>query len=153
MGGGHHGRMMKSVKEWGEDTGTEILLIASDSDVAEMYRMKLELDGYRVTRVDDVRDRKISRAGWRPDLVMFDLGDADAARRIELEKLRADLVMGNLPLLLLSTESEAKLRRRGLTLGPTDYVLKVAQAGALGESVEHWSAVSFSSAGARPYSL
>jgi DNA-binding response OmpR family regulator len=143
--------MMKTVEEWGDDTGTEILLIASDSDLAEMYRMKLELDGCRVTRMDNLRDRKISRAGWRPDLVMFELGDGDAGRRVELEELRADPVMGNLPLLLLSSESEAELRRRGLTLGPTEYVLKVAHAGALGESVEHWSMVSFSSA--RPYSL
>jgi DNA-binding response OmpR family regulator len=143
--------MMKAAEEWGDDTGTEILLIASDSDVAEMYRMKLELDGYRVTRTDNLPDPKISRAGWRPDMVMFDLGDGNAARLVELEELRADPVMGNLPLLLLSAESEAELRRHGLALGPTEYVLKVAQAGALAESVDHWSAVSFSSAG--PYSL
>jgi DNA-binding response OmpR family regulator len=145
--------MMNAVEEWGDDTGTEILLIASDSDVAEMYRLKLELDGYRVTRTDDFRDRKISRAGWRPDLVMFDLGDGNAARRIELERLRADPVLGNVPLLLLSTDSEAELRRRGLTLGPTDYVLKVAQAGGLSESVEHWASVSVSSAAGPTYSL
>ena len=129
---------MKAVEEWGDDTGTEILLIASDSDVAEMYRMKLELDGYRVTRIDDVRDRARLRAGWRPDLVMLDLGAASADRRVELERLRADRVWGTLPLLLLSSDSEAELRRRNLTLGPTDYVLKVAQAEGLGESVEHF---------------
>jgi DNA-binding response OmpR family regulator len=138
--------MMKAVKEWDDDAGTEILLIASDSDVAEMYRMKLELDGYLVTRTDDHRDRMTFRAGWKPDLVMFDLGDANNARLVALEGLRAHSVLGNIPLLLLSNDSEQELRRRGLALGPTDYVLKVAQAGGLAESVEHWSALSFSPA-------
>ena len=144
--------MIKSIDEWGEDAGSEILLIAADSDVAEMYRMKLELDGYRVTRTNDLRDRKTFRAGWKPDLVMIDLGDASADRRIELARLRADPVLGGLPLLLLSSDTEEELRRRGLTLGPTDYVLKVAHAGGLGETVDEWSAVSFSPTG-RSYSL
>jgi two-component system, OmpR family, response regulator RpaA len=143
--------MMKAVKEWDDDAGTEILLIASDSDIAEMYRMKLELDGYRVTRTDDLRDRMTFRAGWKPDLVMFDLGDARKARLVELERLRTHPVLGNIPLLLLAADSEQGLRRRGLTLGPKDYVLKVAHAEALAESVEHWSAVSLASA--PPYSL
>jgi two-component system, OmpR family, response regulator RpaA len=143
--------MMKAVKEWDDDAGTEILLIASDSDVAEMYRMKLELDGYRVTRTDDPRDRMPFRAGWKPDLVMFDLGDASKARLVELERLRAHPVLGDIPLLVLAADSEQELRRRGLTLGPKDYVLKVAHAEALAESVEHWSAVSLASA--PPYSL
>jgi DNA-binding response OmpR family regulator len=145
--------VIKPVAEWDEDAGTEILLIASDSDIAEMYRMKLELDGYLVTRADGVRDRKPSRAGWKPDLVMIDLGDAGAARLVELERLRSDPVLGTIPVLLLSTDSEVELRRRGLTLRPTDYVLKVAQASGLGGSLEHWSAVSFSSSAGRTYSL
>src|SRR2546423_11304653 len=103
--------MMKAVEEWGDDTGTEILLIASDSDVAEMYRMKLELDGYRVTRIDDVRDRARLRVGWRPDLVMLDLGDASADRRGGRERLRGDRGRGAIPPLLLSPHSAAGVRR------------------------------------------
>jgi two-component system response regulator RpaA len=142
--------VINAIAEWSEDTG-EILLIAGDSDVAEMYRMKLELDGYRVTRTDDLRDRMTIRAGWKPDLVMFDLGDGSNSRLVELERLRAHPVLSNIPLLLLAADSEPELRRRGLTLGPKDYVLKVAHAEALAESVGHWSAVSFASA--PPHSL
>ncbi len=36
----------------GEDTGG-ILLVGGDSDAAEMYRMKLVLDGHRVIAVAD----------------------------------------------------------------------------------------------------
>src|SRR2546423_2362213 len=99
--------MMKAVEEWGDDTGTEILLIASDSDVAEMYRMKLELDGYRVTRIDDVRDRARLRAGWQPDLVMFDLGDASPDRRGWRARPRAGPGGGGRPFLFCSPASRA----------------------------------------------
>jgi DNA-binding response OmpR family regulator len=137
--------VIKSVEEWGNDEDTEVLLIARDSDVAEMYRMKLEMDGYHVTRIDDLRDRKTIRAGWKPDLVMLDLGDAGATQLSELEHLRSDPVLGSMPLLLLCTDAEEELRRRGVTLRPTDYVLKVAQPGSFGGSVHEWSAIAFSS--------
>lgn len=149
----HHGRVIKPVEEWGDDEDTEVLLIARDSDVAEMYRMKLEMDGYHVTRIDDLRDRTPSRAGWKPDLVMIDLGDAGAARLSELERLRSDPVLGSRPLLLLCTDTEAQLRRRGVTLRPTDYVLKVAQPGSLGGSIDEWSAIAFSSSAGPTASL
>src|SRR3984893_11870218 len=83
----HDRRVIKSAEEWDDDT--EVLLIARDSDVAEMYRMKLEMDGYHVTRIDDLRDRKPSRSGWKPDLVMLDLGDTDAARLSAFAPIRS----------------------------------------------------------------
>ena len=144
---------MKPAEDWGDDAGAEVLLIARDSDVAEMYRMKLELDGYHVTRADDVRHRKVSRAGWKPDLVMFDFSESDPARLVELERLRADPLLGTMPLLLLCTDSEQVLRRRGVTLRPTDYVLKVAQPVSLEQSVDEWSAIAFSSSAGRGFSL
>jgi CheY-like chemotaxis protein len=119
--------MVNVFTDAGEDIG-DVLLIASESEVAEMYRMKLELDGYRVITVGDVADSRTRRAGWKPDLLMIDLGDASAARLDELDRLRADPSWADIPLLLLSTDSEAELQRRGIALRPTDYVLRVAVA-------------------------
>jgi DNA-binding response OmpR family regulator len=116
--------VINAVTELGEDTG-EVLLIAGESELAEMYRMKLELDGYRVITVGNVYDSTSQRAGWRPDLVLMDLDSAGAVRLVDLQRLRADPLLGNLPLLLLSVRSEAELRRGGLTLGPTDYLLRL----------------------------
>jgi len=117
-------RVINAVAEWSEDTG-EILLIAGDSDVAEMYRLKLELDGYRVITVGDVRDSTTERAGWKPDLVLIDLDGGGVAGPVELERLRSDPFLGNAPVLLLSMHSGEELRRQGFTLRPTDYVLRV----------------------------
>jgi CheY-like chemotaxis protein len=124
MGSAHHRWMVNVITDAGENIG-DVLLIAANSHVAEMYRMKLELDGYRVVTVGDVPDSRTHRAGWKPDLMMIDLGDASAARLDELDRLRADPSWANIPLLLLSTDSEAELQRRGVALRPTDYVLRV----------------------------
>jgi DNA-binding response OmpR family regulator len=103
-----------------EETG-DVLLIGGDSDAAEMYRMKLQLDGYRVITIGDATAHP---AGWRPDLVLIDLGLGDATRLLDLRRLRADPLLADVPALVLSTRSEEELRQRGLTLGPTDYLLR-----------------------------
>ena len=113
--------MINTLPELGEDGG-DILLIGGDSDAAEMYRMKLVLDGYRVITVADIGDTAAYRYGWRPDLVLIDL--AAAAKERLFRRLRADPVLAGVPALLLSTRSEQELRQRGVTLGPLDYLLR-----------------------------
>ena len=115
--------MINAIGEMGEDAG-DILLIGGESDAAEMYRMKLVLDGYRVITVADIGDSAAHRAGWRPDLVLIDLGAGVGAQLRDLQRLRVDPVLGGVPALLLSTRSEEELRQRGVTVGPMDYVLR-----------------------------
>jgi DNA-binding response OmpR family regulator len=115
--------MINAAADWSEDS-SEVLLIAGDSDIAEMYRMKLELDGYRVSTIADIGDSTAHPSGWRPDMVMIDLGVGDRDQLLDLERLRADPVLADVPALLLSSRSEEELRLRGFSLGPTDYVLR-----------------------------
>ena len=115
--------MINAAADWSEDS-SEVLLIAGDSEVAEMYRMKLELDGYRVSTIADVGDSTAHPDGWRPDMVLIDLGVGDRAQLLDLQRLRADPLLADVPALLLSTRSEEELRRSGFTLGPTDYLLR-----------------------------
>ena len=106
------------------EESAEVLLIAGDTDVAEMYRMKLELDGYRVITIANVGDPTAHPSGWRPDIVLIDLGVGGGAQLLDHQRLRADPLLAGIPALLLSTRSEEELRRRGFALGPTDYLLR-----------------------------
>jgi DNA-binding response OmpR family regulator len=115
--------VINAVADWCEDS-CDVLLIAGDSDVAEMYRMKLEMDGYRVSMIAGVGDSTAHAAGWRPDMVLIDLGAGDGAQLLELERLHADPGLSDVPVLLLSSRSEEELRQRGFTLGPTEYLLR-----------------------------
>src|SRR5207302_9120243 len=109
--------------ELDEDSG-EILLVGGDSDAAEMYQMKLVLDGYRVITVADIGDAAARPRGWKPDIVLIDLGAGSGAPLLELTRLRADPNFAALPTILLSTHSEEELRKLGVALGPMDYVLR-----------------------------
>jgi DNA-binding response OmpR family regulator len=115
--------MINVAADWFEDS-SDVLLIAGDSDIAEMYRMKLEMDGYRVSTIADVGDSTAHAAGWRPDMVLLDLGAGSGAQLRDLQRLRADPLLSGVPVLLVSSRSEEELRQRGFALGPTDYLLR-----------------------------
>jgi DNA-binding response OmpR family regulator len=129
---------MKAVAASSVEPAVDVLLIARDSSLAEMYRMKLEMDGYCVTTVSELRDWKALTGGWRPDIVMIDLSIGDARRLLDIRGLRSDHLLKDVPLLILSTQPEEELRR-SIPLSPTDYVLRVPEAATLSHSVEHWT--------------
>ena len=127
---------MSAVATWSEDPVVDVLLVTGEGSLGEMYRMKLEMDGYRVTTVGDLEDWTLPNGGWRPDIVMIDLSAGDSRRLIDVQGFRSDQFTKDVPLLILSTESEAELRSH-LPLSPTDYVLRVSEPGDLTEAVEH----------------
>jgi len=127
---------MSAIATWSEDPVVDVLLVTGDGSLAEMYRMKLEMDGYRVTTVRDLRDWTQPTGGWKPDIVMVDLSAGDARRLRDVQGFRADHFSKDVPLLILSTESEGALRQR-LPLSPTDYVLHVSEPGHLSQVIEH----------------
>jgi len=115
--------VINPLADWGDDSA-DVLLIGGESDAAEMYRMKLQLDGYRVITTADSGAASTRRIGWRPDILLMDLGAGNGAQRRDLERLRADPVLAGVPALLLSTQSEEELRERGFRLGALDYLLR-----------------------------
>ena len=98
--------------------------------------MKLEMDGYRVTTVRELQDWKRPTGGWRPDIVMVDLSAGDTRRLLDVQGFRSDHFYKDVPLLILSTESEGELRQR-LPLSATDYVLRVYEPGQLSDPIQH----------------
>jgi DNA-binding response OmpR family regulator len=118
------------VATWSDDPVVDVLLIAYDGALAEMYRMKLEMDGYRVTTVHHLDEWQVPPGGWRPDIVMVDLSAGGPRRLRDVQGFRSDHLYKDVPLLILSTESERELRER-LPLSATDYVLRVSEPGDL----------------------
>lgn len=90
----------------------DVLFIANDPDLAEMYRLKLELDGYWVRTVG--------------------LGTAVAAarsRRLEIvNDVRRAVRRPDLPSVVLSGSTRAELVRNGAVLGAVDHVVRIASA-------------------------
>lgn len=100
-----------------------VLLIEDDSAIAEMYRVQLEYDGYRVTVASTGENGFAAMASTLPDIVLLDLLLPD---RSGLE------IMGDLkarfpehpPVVILSNYGEPTMIDRGMSLGALEYLVK-----------------------------
>jgi CheY-like chemotaxis protein len=101
-----------------------VLLIEDDQAVAEMYKIKLELDGYAVEIVSDGENALRLATDNPPDIVFLDIRLPNMDGLTVLEQLRRDDRTRSLPVVILSNFSQAELVQRGLTLGALEYLIK-----------------------------
>ncbi len=98
-----------------------VLFVEDDPSVAQMYKLKLELDGYDVEVASDGEQALEVARREAPDIIFLD---------IRLPKL---------PVVILSNHSEKQLVERGLQLGALDYLIKTQTTPArLSSGLETW---------------
>ncbi len=129
----------------------DVLFVEGDPDIAELYRHKLDLDGYRVTVAKPVGDWLDFDRRAQPDIVFIEVSPTDAESIASFKALRDDDRMRNVPKIILSHAREPEFRERGLALGTLDYVVSPAVAMLLCTVAEGVFATrSVPSAGVRP---
>jgi CheY-like chemotaxis protein len=101
-----------------------ILLVEDDPAVAGMYKLKLELDGYRVTIAGDGEEGLRVAREQRPQLIFLDIRLPKLDGMSVLEAMRGDDRTRHIPVLILSNYGEPPLIERGLGLGAREYLLK-----------------------------
>ena len=101
-----------------------VLLVEDDPEVAQMYRLKLELDGYSVQVAGDGVEALQSATNDPPDILFLDIRLPKMDGLGVLEVLREDERTRNLPVVILSNYSERELVDRGLKLGALDFLIK-----------------------------
>src|SRR5438132_1214332 len=100
-----------------------VLFIADDPDLAEMYRLKLELDGYWVRVV--VPATAVAQARMeRPEIVFLDLLNGGLERLKVLAAVRDAVHRPKLPAIVLTAARGQELEEQGVVLSAYDYVLK-----------------------------
>lgn len=101
-----------------------VLLVEDDVPVAQMYQLKLELDGYVVDVAGDGVSalEKARRTG--PDVIVLDIRLPKLDGLGVLEALRADPTTQNVRVLMLSNWNEQELIERSLKLGAADHLIK-----------------------------
>jgi CheY-like chemotaxis protein len=101
-----------------------ILFVEDDPTVAEMYRVKLELDGYSVeVATDGEQALQIAQAD-PPDIIFLDIRLPKMDGLAVLEALRGDDRTRAVPVVILSNYSQQELIERGLKLGALEYLVK-----------------------------
>ena len=116
-----------------------VLFVEDDEAIAQMYKLKLELDGYRV---DLARDGEVALQMARsslPDIIFLDIRLPKLDGLDVLEALRADPKTQRVPVVILSSHSEKELVDRGAKLGALDHLIKSKTTPAkLAGGVEGW---------------
>ena len=118
----------------------KLLLTEDDAAAAEMYRIRLEADGYTVITAADGTAGLELATRERPDLIYLDIRLPHMDGLDVLERLRADARTHAVPVVILSNYGEEELRARGLELGAMEFLLKseITPAG-LAETAERWT--------------
>jgi DNA-binding response OmpR family regulator len=109
----------------------DILFVAEDEGLAEMYKLKLELDGYRARVVSRRQTRSLGRP--LPSLVFLDLKRVDRETLRFLSELRSNSLMEGVPVVVLTDYRKEELRERGVRLGARDYVVRVPRPRAIAQ--------------------
>src|SRR5215831_16209646 len=117
-----------------------VLLVEDDTALAQMYRVKLEKDGYTVRVVGDGEQALSVLAEDLPDLIFLDIRLPRMDGLTFLERLRASQRTRNVPVVIVSNYSEQELVSRGLQLGALDYLIKSQTTpGQLSQGVPDWT--------------
>ena len=115
---------MKVLDRPAPDRNIDVLFMGTDQALAEMYKLKLELDGYSVQIALPDQDVVQFARQQLPDLIFLDVGQPGAESLKLIEDLRADRRTGGIPVIILSNCAEDELADRGIPLGTSDYAVK-----------------------------
>ena len=116
-----------------------VLFIEDDPTVAQMYKLKLELDGYHVTMAKDGEEGLRLANDAPPDIIFLDIRLPKMDGFAVLESLRGSDRTREVPVVILSNYGERELVERGLKLGALEYLIKSQTTPArLSGGVEGW---------------
>lgn len=109
----------------GTDAKTALLLVAEDDQFyANLYRTKLEKEGFRVLVAQNGRETLEILRKSNPDLIILDLVMPEMDGFEVLKKLREEKDIRNVPVIILSNLGQPEDIERAKQLGVFKYIIK-----------------------------
>jgi DNA-binding response OmpR family regulator len=102
----------------------KILLVEDDANLAEVYRSRLELEGFQVKHVNNGENALATVLEFKPDLVVLDAMMPKINGFDVLDILRNTPETMNVRVIMLTALSQAKDKQRATELGADDYLVK-----------------------------
>jgi two-component system, OmpR family, phosphate regulon response regulator PhoB len=106
------------------ELAVSLIFIAADHAVSHVYDLRQQLDGYSVAEATTVEEAAALSVERLPDLLILDLGPSSLEGLTILRELKADGLLGSVPLLLLAAFDDLEDIREGLKLGARDYIIR-----------------------------
>ena len=117
----------------------DVLLIEDDRETLEMYKLKLERDGYRVHLEMDGEDGFRRATELTPDIIFLDIRLPKKDGFTVLEELRGQDSTAAIPVIILSNYGEKELVDRGLKLGAMEFLVKAQTSPiVISEGIDEW---------------
>lgn len=108
----------------GLDDGIEVLYLEDDPDLAEMYELKLQTDGYHVRTVPLAGGPPLPASGPAPELLFVDIRSETGGSANVFARWRADSRFRDIPAVILSDVNRQGLEERGIRLGNLDQIVR-----------------------------
>jgi len=104
----------------------KILIVEDEEELLEMYRAKLEVDGFEVYVASDGDAGFMVAKSSLPDLVLLDILMPKVDGYSMLKKMKKDEVVKNIPVVIFSNLSQKEEIEKGFRLGAKDYIIKTS---------------------------
>ena len=103
---------------------TTILVVEDDDDICALVRAKLEQQGHDVIVERDGEAGLAAAREIRPDLVLLDWMMPRLTGIEVCIELRADPVLADIPIMVLTAKAQEADMERGFAAGADDYIVK-----------------------------
>ena len=107
-----------------EKNSVHVLLIEDDSFLANIYKTKFEMEGFKVSVSEDGESGIEDAKRKHPDLVFLDVLLPKLDGFTVLKKLKEDAALKDIPVILLTNLGQKDDVDKGLELGAEDYLIK-----------------------------
>lgn len=106
------------------DSKKKILLVEDDEALANVYKSRLDIEGFETSWVSNGEDALAAATKFKPDLVLLDAMMPKISGFDVLDILRNTPETGNVHVIMLTALSQPKDKERAESLGVDDYLVK-----------------------------
>lgn len=101
-----------------------ILMVDDDLELSDLYKTRLEMEGFRVEHVADGEKALVAAANLKPDLILLDIMLPKMSGLDALKLMRGKEATRDLKIVVFTALGQLEDRQQALTLGANDYWVK-----------------------------
>lgn len=102
----------------------KVLLVEDDDNLAQVYAMRLQAEGFIIQRVPNGEDALVSALQFKPDLILLDAMMPKVSGFDVLDILRNTPETSAVKIIMLTALSQDSDRERAMSMGVDEYLVK-----------------------------